>query len=260
MSDAPSLFHLRRGEGRLLISVPHAGVYVPPEISAALNEIGRELPDTDWFVDRLLSFAEATDATVLVATHSRYVVDLNRGLDGAALYPGMAETGLVPTETFAGAPIWQVGPGAEEVAARVDRYWRPYHDALQAELARIAARHAGARLLDAHSIRSRVPRLFAGELPALNFGTNSGAACSGPLLARAVAAAGTDFSHVVDGRFRGGYITRTYGAPTHGVDALQLEIAQSTYMDEAAAPHWDARRAEALIAALRRVVSALLTA
>ncbi len=253
MSASPDLFRLRRGGGRLLVSIPHAGTYVPPEIAAQFTAVGRALPDTDWHVDRLYDFVEETDATLLIATHSRYVVDLNRAPDGEKLYPGQAETGLVPAKTFAGEAIWRDAP---ETAARLDRYWHPYHGALAGELARIRDAHGTACLFDAHSIRSRVPRLFAGTLPALSFGTNDGRSASAHFAERAVEAVGSAYDSVLNGRFKGGWITRHYGQPAAGVQAIQLEIAQRAYLDEDD-PVWNPGRASGLQAVLRRLIAAL---
>jgi N-formylglutamate deformylase len=161
---------LHEGPGRLLISVPHAGTHLPAPIAATLNDTGRSVSDTDWHVDKLYEFAAAEGATLLIATHSRSVVDLNRSPDGGKLYPGQAETGICPLETFDGLPLYQAAPPSPaDIAARVDRYWRPYHTALAAQLARIKAIHGTARLLDGHSIRATIPRLFEGTLPDLNF-------------------------------------------------------------------------------------------
>jgi N-formylglutamate amidohydrolase len=210
-------------------------------------------------VDQLYDFAAAEDVTVLVATHSRTVVDLNRSPAGGALYPGQAETTICPTESFDGAPLYTAAPpDAAEIADRVTRYWQPYHDALSAQLDRVKLLHGEVLLLDGHSIRSQVPRLFAGTLPDLNFGTNGGAAAGPELAARAMhAAAGRGFSQVLNGRFRGGYITRHYGRPESGVQAVQLELATSTYLDETDPQHFDANRAAALVAVLRGIVRKL---
>jgi N-formylglutamate deformylase len=258
---APPLFHIHAGAAPLVISVPHAGTHIPDDIAAELTPAGRALIDTDWHVDRLYDFAKNLDVTLIVATHSRTVVDLNRGPTGERLYPGQAETGICPTETFAGLPLYDRDPpGNEALAHRVATYWQPYHDALQAALQRVHALHGTARLLDAHSIRGQVPRLFAGALPDLNFGTNNGAACAPALARRAVAAtADQGFSHVLNGRFRGGYITRHYGRPADGIDAIQLELAQRTYMNEAAPGPYDPAHAAALVAVLRRLVTELLS-
>jgi N-formylglutamate amidohydrolase len=256
-----ALHRLHRGDSPLVVDVPHAGTHLPPELAARLSAPALALPDTDWHVDRLYAFAPAAGATLLVATHSRIAVDLNRDPTGAALYPGADNTELCPTRTFDNAAIYAAGdvPGDAEVAARRAAWFDPYHATLAAEVARVRARHGYVVLLDGHSIRSEVPRFFAGRLPDLNLGTADGASCAPELAARAEGVlAGGGFSHVVNGRFKGGYVTRHYGRPTAGVHALQLEIAQCAYMDEAPPYPWDAQRAAPLVALLERLVDALL--
>jgi N-formylglutamate deformylase len=252
------LYRLIPGTSRLLVSIPHAGTFLPPAIEAQMTDQARPLPDTDWHVDRLYDFLNDLGATVLIATHSRYVVDLNRPPDDSPLYPGMAGSGVVPVDTFAGLPVWRPGtaPDPAEVRTRLARYWQPYHDRLRAELHALRARHGSAVLWDAHSIRSRVPRLFAGDLPVLNFGTNDGRACGGDLAARLLGYA-QDFPRfpaVLDGRFKGGYITRAYGDPGGGIDAVQLELAQRSYMDETTGA-WLPDRAQQIIAVLRALMA-----
>lgn len=256
------IFNLHQGQSHLIVSVPHAGTILPPHIAATLTPIGRNIVDTDWHVDKLVAFAASLGATLLTATHSRTVVDLNRSPAGGKLYPGQAETTICPTETFDGEPLYATAPpSAAETAERVKTYWQPYHDALAAELARIRSQHGNAILLDAHSIRSEIPRLFPGCLPDLNFGTNSGQAAQPDLAARALnATLPAGFSQVLDGRFRGGYITRHYGKPALSVQAIQIEIAQSAYIDPGDPPILDPARAAALIAALQDLVGELLGA
>jgi N-formylglutamate amidohydrolase len=259
--SAHPLHALHRGEGSLVVDIPHAGTHVPEAIARGIEAGAAALPDTDWHVEKLYAFAREAGATVMAATHSRYVVDLNRDPAGVALYAGADNTELVPTRTFDNAPIWRDGhaPTRDDVAARTRDYFAPYHDALAAEVARVRARHGYAVLLDAHSIRSHVPRFFAGTLPDLNLGTADGASADAGLarLAAGVLASHGRFTTVVDGRFKGGWITRRYGRPPEGVHALQLEIAQSAYMDESPPWPWDAARAAPLEALLRRLVAAL---
>ena len=256
------LWQLQRGDSPLVIDVPHAGTYVPDALRSRLTAIAQTVPDTDWHVDRLHEFAAAEGATVICATHSRYVVDLNRDPSGAALYVGADNTELCPTRTFGDEPIYLDGeaPSAAEVADRIATCFAPYHAALAAEIARARARHGFALVLDGHSILSRVPRFFAGRLPDLNLGTSSGASCAPALQACAarLLAEAEGFTHIVNGRFKGGWITRHYGQPQHGVHALQLEMAQDCYMDEAPPYRWDPARASRLTDVLRRLVRALV--
>ncbi len=245
----------------LLISVPHDGCHVPEDISARMTDAGRALPDTDWHVAELYDFARDLGASMQVANYSRYVVDLNRSADDGALYPGQLVTGLCPVQTFAGDDIYtDDGVDADEKARRVTAYWEPYHRQLDATLAAMREQHGYALLWDAHSIPSSVPRLFDGELPELNIGSNDGASCAAPIeQAVAVTAAASSYSTVVNDRFRGGYITRHYGDPAHGVFALQLEIAQRSYMDEATGV-FDSERAGHLRSTLGRLLEAFLSA
>ena len=230
-------FRFRRGTRPLLISMPHVGTHVPPQLAARLSDEARHVPDTDWHLERLYDFADELGASVLVATHSRYVVDLNRPPDGASLYPGQSVTGLCPLDTFDDTPLYPAGdvPDDVEIAERREAIWQPYHRQLADELARIKAQHGIAVLWDAHSIRSVLPRFFEGKLTDLNLGTAQGASCD-PALAQAllgIAKEATGFTSVLNGRFTGGYITRHHGQPAQGVHAVQLEMTQCSYMQEA---------------------------
>lgn len=259
---AEPVFDLHAGDSSLVISVPHAGTALPAALARELSPTGLAVPDTDWHVPLLYGFAAGLGATVIAARYSRYLVDLNRPANDAALYAGAPSTGLCPALAFDGTPLYsdrRSAVDAAEVAQRRGPWWQPYHDALAAALARAQARHGYALLLDAHSIRSRVPRLFEGALPDLNFGTYDGRSCA-PALREALAALArgeSRWTHVVDGRFKGGHITRHYGQPQQGVHAVQLELAQCAYMDEAGSD-WDAARAAPLQATLRRVVEAMI--
>ncbi|HEU0276478.1 MAG TPA: N-formylglutamate deformylase [Rhodanobacteraceae bacterium] len=259
-------FVLNPGTAPLLVSLPHDGTAVPAPLEARLSAAARRAPDTDWHVGRLYEFAHALGASVITPHWSRYVADLNRDPAGHALYPGRSETSLVPTRSFADKPIYAAGdvPGAAEIAARRARYWQPYHDALAGELTRLRALHPRVVLWDGHSIRSEVPMFFTGRLPDFNLGTAGGASCSPALQARlgAVLQAHADgaaghYNHVVNGRFKGGYITRHYGRPETGVEAVQLEMAQCIYMDEDTFEYLP-ERAAPVVAVLRALLDACL--
>ena len=249
-----------QGGGPLVLGLPHAGVYVTPEIAARLNARGRALADTDWHVERLYDGLAGDVTTVRTPVH-RYVIDVNRDPSGESLYPGKNTTGLIPLTDFDGEPIWRDGetPDAAEIEARRAAYHAPYHAALAEELERVRARHGFAILYDCHSIRSRIPFLFDGTLPDLNIGTNGGTTCA-PGIAAAVqdACAASGYSTVTDGRFKGGWTTRHYGRPGEGLHAIQMELAQSTYL-AAEAPPWtyDETRAERLRVTLRPILETL---
>lgn len=247
----------------ILIDVPHAGTYLPPALSDRMTAAARALPDTDWHVEKLYRFAADLGCGLMWATHSRYVVDLNRDPAGVALYPGADNTELCPLRTFAGDAIYQPGaePDAAEIEARREQYFRPYHEALAADVAALRTQHGYVVLLDGHSIRAQVPRFFAGRLPDLNLGTADGTSCSGRVAAAAWECLGraANFSRVHNGRFKGGYVTRHYGRPGDGVHALQLEMAQYCYMDEAQPLPFDPALAAALSQVLQALVTTLIT-
>jgi N-formylglutamate deformylase len=257
-ADMTKAFELKRGMAPLLISMPHAGTLLPPGIAALLTDAALRLPDTDWHLERLYDFTDALGASVIVATHSRYAIDLNRPPDDASLYPGQDTTGLCPLDTFYHQPLYREGqqPDAAEIRRRIDKYWEPYHAALHSELNRLRERHETVVLWDAHSICSVVPRFFEGRLPDLNLGSAGGTACDKSLaqLVLQIARSHPRYSVVLDGRFKGGYITRRYGRPAEGVHAIQLELAQLTYMQEQYPYSFD----ESHAAALRPVLTQML--
>lgn len=252
-------FQLHRGTRPLLISLPHDGSLIPDELAARMHEPARVAPDSDWHVSRLYDFAREMGASMIVPAYSRYVVDLNRPPDDVSLYPGQNTTGLCPVVRFSGDPVYLDGeaPTPDEVLQRVDAYWRPYHSALSAEIERLRRTHGRVLLWEGHSIRAEVPFLFEGRLPDLNLGTAGGTSCSAETQARieATLAAQDDYSWVANGRFKGGYITRQYGRPGEGVEAVQLELAQLNYMDEESFAY-DEDRAGRLQPLLRRLLEA----
>ena len=255
-------FDLHRGTAPLLVSVPHDGSSIPPELAARMTDRARRAPDTDWHVARLYEVARELGASMLHPRYSRYVVDLNRPPDDTSLYPGQNTTGLVPAVQFTGEPVYREGetPDEAEIAARVETYWRPYHTALREELQRLHSAHGRVLLWEGHTIRgSDLAFLFEGRLPDLNLGTAGGASCTPALQARleAALAAQSEFDWVANGRFKGGYITRHYAAPDAGIEAVQLEMSQRLYMDEDTF-EWDATRAPRAQAMIRTLLEAAL--
>lgn len=232
-----AVFDFHTGTLPLLVSIPHLGRIIPDALRGQYTDIAHAVADTDWHLDQLYDFAKQAGASILSARVSRYVIDLNRPPSGESLYPGQTTTGLCPTETFRGEPLYRSGetPSVEETQARLHDYYMPYHAKLRDTLNAMRHQHGTVLLWEAHSIASVLPRLFEGKLPDLNLGTNSGQSCD-PRILRAV----TDtldaqpYTWIANGRFKGGYITREYGRPETGVHAIQLEMCQSTYMNEAA--------------------------
>ena len=228
-------FH--QGTLPLLVSIPHAGLKLTPAVEAGLVDEAKGLPDTDWNIPRLYDFARELGASVVVGEYSRFVIDLNRPEDDQPLYAG-ATTGLFPATLFEGQPLFKPGlePSVAERAGYLETIWRPYHNTVIEELARLREQFGYALLWDAHSIRSLIPHLFEGKLPDFNIGTFNGASCDEQLAQRlkAVCAEAQGYSHVLNGRFKGGHITRHYGNPANHVHAVQMELAQCRYMEEVA--------------------------
>jgi N-formylglutamate deformylase len=229
-------FDFIAGNLPLLVSIPHAGTEIPPEIAARMTPKALQLQDTDWHLPKLYAFLQERGVSVLAARYSRYVIDLNRPETDTNLYPGQDTTGLIPIDSFDKRPLYLQGeePQAPELAQRLEQYWQPYHTQLRTELERLLHIYPRVALWDAHSIASEVPRFFAGKLPDLNLGTADGKSCSPDMMQAVVQAvqSQTHYSLAVNGRFKGGHITRHYGNPALGVHAIQLEMCQSTYMDE----------------------------
>jgi N-formylglutamate deformylase len=257
-------FRLHRGRTPLLVSIPHMGTEIPADLRGQYVARALEVEDTDWHLDRLYDFAHGMGASVLQPTVSRYVIDLNRPPDDTPMYPGASNTELCPTRFFTGDPLYREGHSlaGEERLRRRAAYWLPYHQALQDEIARLRNEHGYVLLWDAHSIRAEIPWLFEGRLPDLNIGTAGGASAA-PRITEAVAAAAArhpQVTHVVNGRFKGGYITRQYGRPAEHVHAVQLEMCQHLYMQEAAPWHYEPQRAAAVQPVVRDMVEAALRA
>ena len=235
----PEWLTVLRGTSPLIVSVPHAGTDIPPDIEQRFQSPWLARKDTDWYVDLLYDFVEGLGGTIVHTAISRSVIDLNRNPSGESLYPGLATTGLCPTETFDGEKLYQDGkePDAAEMATRCATWFEPYHAALQTEIERLRDHHHRVVLYDAHSIRSVIPRLFEGQLPHINLGTNNGASCMLDL--RNVVekhCRSTPFTFVSDGRFKGGWITRSFGRPLLGVHAIQMELACRAYLPEQLGP------------------------
>ncbi|WP_298850268.1 N-formylglutamate deformylase [uncultured Ruegeria sp.] len=228
---------IARGDGPIVLGLPHTGIHVPLAVEAKLNARGRELADTDWQIHTLYE-GLLPNATTVRATFHRYVIDANRDPAGVSLYPGQNTTTLVPLTDFDGHDIWDIAPTEKDIFERRETFHAPYHAALQLELERVRSIHGIAVLYDCHSIRSHIPFLFEGILPDMNIGTNNGETCAPSIEAIAHEfAASSPYSTVLNGRFKGGWTTRHYGRPAEGLHAIQMELAQSTYL-KAENPPW----------------------
>jgi N-formylglutamate deformylase len=250
------LFHHRNSP--VLISVPHDGALIPDKIANNMHEFAKNTPDRDIFVSQLFNFAKDLDASLLKTNISRYVIDMNRSADNASLYPGQSVTELCPTTSFDDRQIYTTKPTPEDIKQRIKDYWQPYHQIISDKLEVIKEEHGFAILIDAHSIKSQVPRFFEGQLPDINIGTNSGKSCSAEYIGKfeSVLKAQNRYSYVLNGRFRGGFITRNYGNPENNIHAIQIELSQINYMDEST-NRFVVAKAEQLKTMLMRLVNSL---
>ena len=257
-------YKLHRGSAPLLVSIPHMGTEIPQALRGDYVARALEVEDTDWHLDRLYDFARELGASILQPTVSRYVVDLNRPPDDTPMYPGASNTELCPSRFFSGDALYREGYAltAEEKARRRTEWWQPYHQALREELDRIRGQHGHVLLWDAHSIRAEIPWLFEGRLPDLNIGTADGRSADASIARAVETAAGRDprFTHVLNGRFKGGYITRQYGRPAEHVHAVQLEMCQYVYMREAPPWNYEPEQAARVQPVVRGMVEAALAA
>ncbi|WP_306120826.1 MULTISPECIES: N-formylglutamate deformylase [unclassified Roseitalea] len=255
-----SAIEVHRGNGPVVLGLPHTGTDIPAEVCSQLNAAGLAVADTDWHVHDLYA-GLLPDVTTVRTLVSRYVIDVNRDPSGRSLYPGQNTTALCPTTDFDGQPIYKEGlePGRNEIQRRLKVVHWPYHGALARELQRVKDIHGFVILYDAHSIRSRIPHLFEGVLPDFNIGTDGCTTCDDTIETAVceICKSADGYSYIVNGRFRGGWTTRKYGNPGMGVHAIQMELAQSTYMDEA--PPWRYRpeRARLLRSHLRDILTTL---
>ena len=248
-----------RGNSPVVLGLPHTGTFVPDEVFALLNERGRGLDDTDWHIHTLYD-GLLEGVTTVRATFHRYVIDANRDPSGASLYPGQNTTGLVPMTDFDGNDIWLEQPAEDEIGRRRLQFHEPYHEALAAELNRIRDLHGVAILYDCHSIRSNIPYLFEGILPDLNIGTNSGQSCASTIESETlnICSKAAPYTSILNGRFKGGWSTRHYGRPQDNIHAIQMELAQSVYLESEAAPWtYDEARAARLRPHLSRILHKL---
>jgi len=250
---------VKRGNGPLVLGLPHTGTHVPADIFARLTPLGQTLGDTDWHVDQLYD-GLLDGITTVRANFHRYVIDANRDPSGESLYPGQNTTGLVPMTNFDGKPLWLEEPDTAEIEARRLAWHTPYHTALEAELARVRQIHGVAILYDCHSIRSNIPFLFEGTLPDFNIGTNNGETCAAQIETSVadICAAAEDYSSILNGRFKGGWTTRHYGRPADNIHAIQMELAQATHLKSESLPFdYDQTRAERLRVHLTSILKSL---
>jgi len=254
-----SNYHLTSGDVGVLISMPHNGQLIPQDIAVTMTDCALKVADTDWYIDKLYDFAKAMGIYTLTPKCSRYVIDLNRNISGEPLYAGADNTELCPTTSFDLSPLYlaRQQPSTQEIQRRIEQYWQPYHQAIAETLRQLKQQYEKVVLLDAHSILSQVPRFFSGTLPDFNFGSADGLSCDKKLLNSIGKINLAPYTSVFNGRFKGGYITRAYGAPANNIHAIQLELSQHTYMDEPG-NHYNKQKAAQVKVQLKSFVQCLV--
>lgn len=252
-------YTLTKGRVGLLISMPHNGQQIPDDIAAVMTNAGKQVADTDWYMDTLYDFAALLGVYTITPKYSRYVVDLNRNTTNENLYPGANSTELCPTTAFDLSPLYldENTPNEQEIERRIALYWQPYHLAIQQTIAEMKQQFDHVILFEAHSILSHVPRFFSGKLPDFNFGTVDNKSCAKALIEQVETLDFSPYTTVTNGRFKGGYITRAYAQPAENIHTLQLELSQQTYMDEPS-DHYNEQKATQVKKKLKTLVECLI--
>lgn len=236
----------------LVFASPHSGGIYPPDMVAAVRLPVETLrASEDAFVDRIIGAAPGLGAAVVLARFARAYIDLNREpweLDPAMFddtLPDYAQgrtarvaagLGAIPRVAGEGRPIYARKLTFAEARDRVELAHRPYHDALDRQLAAARVAHGAAILIDWHSMpaaAARGQRVRGGGVCDIVLGDRFGAACSPKLtglVERELEAMG--YSVARNAPYAGGYTTEHYGRPAKRTHALQIEINRALYMNE----------------------------
>ena len=239
---APPLIHQPRGELPVLLSVPHSGRDYPDWL-VALATGGRAAltPLEDPLVDRLVWRALGRGVGAVIARAPRAAIDCNRAedevdpavIEGSRRHRLTARArgglGIVPARTPNHGFLWRRPVTERELADRLDQAHRPYHRAIEDELALIAGRFGGAILLDCHSM----PPPGEGIAPII-IGDRRGRTADPWLSQQALnIALSHGFEAGLNDPFAGGHVIERHARPARDVHALQIEIDRRCYLDEA---------------------------
>lgn len=249
----PNEYYLRepkRLTSAAVFSSPHSGRDYPEAFlqSSLLDE--RDLRSSeDAFVEDLFGAAPEFGAPLIAASAPRSFVDLNRAitdLDPAVIHdvgrgrPNArvaSGLGVIPRVVAEGRAIRSGKMAYAEARARLDRFYTPYHDRLEALLQQAQTRFGQVLLIDCHSMPGEAlshNRTPGAVRPQVVLGDRFGASCARDWVDEIEAIFRREgFTVTRNAPFAGAYITQTYGRPSAGRHALQIEIDRSLYMNEA---------------------------
>lgn len=234
------MIFVEEGQSPLILCLPHSGTDVPPFVAGRLNATGRLQADLGWRLEKVFDFHGALGATVIRSSVSRYVIDLDRDRETPISVAEDPSLALCPVTTLDHKRIYKEGeePGPTEVEQRMLLFYRPFHLALQQQIARLRRIHEKVILVDCQSMRSQIRGMSEKGLPMINIGSADGASCDPDLRSLFVGSftAQDGYSVSVDVQTKGGFITRTCGQPAKGVHAMTLMLAQRSYLRHESPP------------------------
>jgi N-formylglutamate deformylase len=236
----------------LVSSLPHSGTHVPRRVDRQFRRYpGPVLSPVDWHLEKLYDFLPGLGVTMLQATHSRYVVNLNRGLEEPLFGP--ERSSAVSEKTCFGRTLYDVEPDRSQVEERINRYYVSYHRRLAGILDKMVRDYGHVYLLDLHSY-------YLGPQVDVCLGNANETTCSEPLIGVFETALSRHGFNVVRNEvWTGGYITRHYGNMDN-MEALQIELRFPAYLEgdtfeEEEVPEWDSDKFRNAKERLRRVFS-----
>ncbi len=238
----------RRLVAPIVFNSPHSGRVYPPRFLAMtrLDHLSIRQSE-DAFVDELFSRAPHLGAPLLRAHFPRAYLDANREpweLDPTMFIEPLSDRfntnsprvaaglGTLARVVAENKPIYRERLTLEDARMRIEGIYHPYHAALQKLLSEALASFGVAVLIDCHSM-PRIGRHGERATPDIVLGDRYGTTCASALIdlvETTFIAAGLKVAR--NRPYAGGFCTRSYGRPQHGVHALQIEISRHLYMNE----------------------------
>ena len=237
------------GHSPTIFNSPHSGrKYSRHFLSQSVLNLDRIRLSEDFYVDKFLEPAVEFGSVFLEACFPRSFIDVNRSskeLDEKLIYNlektsanprTLAGLGVVPRVVGSGLDIYQTKMPLNEVEYRLNSYYFPYHKKLRQVIDQSVAKFGYAILFDFHSMPHSCINYSSKRksfIPQVVLGDCFGASCEGELSEKVFnlfCAAG--FRVEMNNPFSGGFITKNYGVPKENVQAIQVEIDRSLYMNE----------------------------